>query len=142
MKHGYAKTRIYSIWVMMRQRCYNTNNKDFYNYGAVGIKVCDPWLRDCTAFINWAMENGYNETLTLDRIDPYGNYEPNNCRWATIEEQANNKKNTIYVEMGGLLYTLTDLSKLYGIRRETIEMRYIRGDRGERLIRPTRKRAV
>lgn len=142
MKHGYAKTRIYSIWVMMRQRCYNTNNKDFYNYGAVGIKVCDSWLRDCTAFINWAMENGYNETLTLDRIDSYGNYEPNNCRWATIEEQANNKKNTIYVEMNGLLYTLTDLSKLYGIRRETIEMRYIRGDRGERLIRPARKRVV
>ncbi|WP_270851305.1 hypothetical protein [Clostridium tertium] len=142
MKHGYAKTRIYSIWVMMRQRCYNTNNKDFYNYGAVGIKVCDSWLRDCTAFINWAMENGYNETLTLDRIDPYGNYEPNNCRWATIEQQANNKKNTIYVEMNGLLYTLTDLSKLYGIRRETIEMRYIRGDRGEKLVRPVRKRTA
>ncbi|WP_194190349.1 hypothetical protein [Clostridium chrysemydis] len=142
MKHGYAKTRIYSIWVMMRQRCYNTNNKDFYNYGALGIKVCDAWLRSCTDFINWAMENGYNETLTLDRINPYGNYEPSNCRWATIDEQANNKKNTIYVEINGLLYTLTDLSKLYGIRRETLEMRYIRGDRGERLIRPVRSRSA
>lgn len=139
MKHGYAKTRIYSIWVMMRQRCYNTNNKDFYNYGAVGIKVCDEWLRDCTAFIKWAMKNGYDEALTLDRIDPYGNYEPNNCRWATIKEQANNKKNTIYVEIDGIEYTLTELSKMYGIRRETLEIRYIRGDRGERLIRKVKR---
>lgn len=106
VKHGQSKTRIYSIWVMMRQRCYNTNNKDFYNYGAKGITVCNEWLRDVNQFKKWAIENGYNETLTLDRIDPCGNYEPGNCRWATMKQQANNNKNTIYVEINGNICTL------------------------------------
>jgi len=140
-KHGQSGTKLYAIWVTMRQRCYNANNKDFYNYGEKGIKVCDEWIKDFSEFYRWAMENGYAESLSIDRIDPYGNYEPSNCRWATIQEQANNKKNTIYVEVDGSTYTLTELSNLYGIRRETLEMRYIRGDRGERLIRSVRKRA-
>lgn len=142
MKRGYAKIRIYSIWVMMRQRCHNINSKDFYNYGALGIKGCYNWLRDCTEFIKWAMNNVYDETLTLDRIDPYGNYESGNCRWDTIDEQANNKKNTIYIEIEGELYILTDLSNIYNIKRETLEMRYIRGDRGEKLIREVRRRTA
>lgn len=141
-KHGQSGTKLYAIWVTMRQRCYNTNNKDFYNYGAKGIKVCDEWLKDFSEFYRWSMENGYVESLSIDRINPYGNYEPNNCRWATIQEQANNKKNTIYVEVDGSTYTLTELSNLYGIRRETIEMRYLRGDRGERLVRPVRYRTA
>lgn len=141
-KHGQSGTKLYAIWVTMRQRCYNTNNKDFYNYGAKGIKVCDEWVKDFSKFYRWAMENGYAESLSIDRIDPYGNYEPSNCRWATIQEQANNKKNTIYVEVDGSTYTLTELSNLYGIRRETIEMRYLRGDRGDRLVRPVRYRTA
>lgn len=141
-KHGQSGTKLYAIWVTMRQRCYNTNNKDFYNYGAKGIKVCDEWLKDFSEFYRWSMENGYVESLSIDRIDPYGNYEPSNCRWATIQEQANNKKNTIYVEVDGSTYTLTELSNLYGIRRETIEMRYLRGDRGDRLVRPVRYRTA
>ncbi|MDU1278356.1 MAG: hypothetical protein E6342_15765 [Clostridium sp.] len=140
--HGQSGTKLYAIWVTMRQRCYNTNNKDFYNYGAKGIKVCDEWLKDFSEFYRWSMENGYAESLSIDRIDPYGNYEPSNCRWATIQEQANNKKNTIYVEVDGSTYTLTELSNLYGIRRETIEMRYLRGDRGDRLVRPVRYRTA
>ena len=141
-KHGQSGTKLYAIWVTMRQRCYNTNNKDFYNYGAKGIKVCDEWLKDFSEFYRWSMENGYVESLSIDRIDPYGNYEPSNCRWATIQEQANNKQNTIYVEVDGSTYTLTELSNLYGIRRETIEMRYLRGDRGDRLVRPVRYRTA
>lgn len=141
-KHGQSGTKLYAIWLTMRQRCYNTNNKDFYNYGAKGIKVCDEWIKDFSEFYRWAMENGYAESLSIDRIDPYGNYEPSNCRWATIQEQANNKKNTIYVEVDGSIYTLTELSNLYGIRRETIEMRYLRGDRGDRLVRPVRNRTA
>ena len=140
--HGQSGTKLYAIWVTMRQRCYNTNNKDFYNYGAKGIKVCDEWLKEFSEFYRWSMENGYAESLSIDRIDPYGNYEPSNCRWATIQEQANNKKNTIYVEVDGSTYTLTELSNLYGIRRETIEMRYLRGDRGDRLVRPVRYRTA
>lgn len=141
-KHGLSKkSKLYGVWVMMKQRCYNTNNKDYYAYGARGVQVCNQWKENYNEFHNWSYDNGYKEGLSLDRIDVNGNYEPNNCRWATIEEQANNKRNTIYVDINDKFYTLSDLSAIYNIKRETLEMRYIRGDRGERLIRSVRKRA-
>ncbi len=139
-KHGQSNTRLHSIWVMMRQRCYNANNKDYYNYGARGIQVCQEWIKDFKAFNEWAYNNGYEDKLSLDRVDVNSNYEPDNCRWATIEEQANNKRNTIYVEINDKLFTITEIAKIYNIPRATIEMRYTRGDRGERLIREVRKR--
>lgn len=142
VKHGQSKTRLHSIWVMMRQRCYNVNNKDYYNYGARDIQVCQEWIKDFKAFYEWANKNGYESNLTLERVDVNGNYEPDNCRWATIEEQANNKRNTIYIEINGEALTITDVVKAYNISRATIEMRYARGDRGERLIRPVRKRTA
>ncbi|MBU3102922.1 hypothetical protein [Clostridium gasigenes] len=97
-KHGMAKkTKLYPVWVTMKQRCYNGKNKDYYNYGARGVTVCDEWRTNYLKFHNWAYGAGYNEGLSLDRIDVRGNYEPSNCRWATMKEQANNKRNTIYI---------------------------------------------
>lgn len=141
-KHGLAKkTKLYGRWVMMKQRCYNSNNKDYYNYGARGIKVCDKWRNSYLNFHNWAYANGYNDMLSIDRIDVNGDYEPDNCRWVDKNIQANNKSCTIYIDYKGKRVTLTELSGITGIKRETLEMRYIRGDRGERLYRPVRKRA-
>ncbi len=86
MTHGKKGTKIYNTWKNMKSRCYNKNQKAYVNYGGRGIRVCDEWLNDFMNFYNWAINNGYDDTLTLDRIDVNGNYEPNNCRWATHEQ--------------------------------------------------------
>ena len=90
-KHGYVKTRLYTIWTNMLQRVSNEKTKTFQNYGARGIAVCDEW-KDFIAFRDWALANGYSENLTIDRINNDGNYEPNNCRWTNILVQARNTR--------------------------------------------------
>ena len=90
--HEFIKTRLYRIWSGMKTRCYNVNNKDYKYYGQLGIIVCSEWKEDFMKFREWAIQNGYQENLSIDRINPYGNYEPSNCRWATAKEQANNKR--------------------------------------------------
>lgn len=140
VKHGMAKkTKLYGVWKAMKQRCSNPNNKDYYDYGGRGITVCESWKKDYLEFHNWAYDNGYEEGLTLDRIDVNDGYKPSNCIWATMAKQANNKRNTIRVEVEDTLYTLTELSNIYGIDRNIIEARYYRGDRGLRLVRSVRR---
>lgn len=91
--HGEHNTRLYRIWKGMKARCINPNTKSYQKwYGAKGVKICDEWKYNYWVFRNWAILHGYKDNLSIDRIDPYGNYEPSNCRWATVEEQAQNKR--------------------------------------------------
>lgn len=90
--HGMSNKRIYRIWQAMRNRCGNPNKPDYKYYGGRGISVCEEWKNSFEPFYKWAMSNGYNDTLTIDRIDVNGNYEPNNCRWVTMAEQNKNKR--------------------------------------------------
>lgn len=99
--HGMTGTRLFNIWVDMRQRCYNKNYPQFYLWGGKGVKVCDEWLQDFMTFYNWAIENGYANNLSIERKDSNGNYEPSNCKWATPKEQARNISTNRMVTIDG-----------------------------------------
>lgn len=114
----------------MYARCYNKNDKSFKNYGGRGIEICDEWLNKENGFekfCEWSINNGYKEELSIDRIDFNGNYEPDNCRWATMLEQENNKRNNINITYKGETKTLKQWSKLFKIPYNTTYSRYSRG---------------
>ena len=118
--HGGKNTRLYRIWRGMAGRCYNERSKDYARYGGRGIAICDEWRHDFSAFREWAYANGYSDYLSIDRIDVNGNYEPDNCRWATPSEQGNNKRNSHLIEHDGVTHTVTEWANIYGIEPKTL----------------------
>ena len=127
----------YNSYRCMMSRCYREKDASYKLYGGRGIKVCDKW-HDISEFEKWVHENPYFKGATLDRIDTNGDYEPKNCRWATMFEQDKNRRNSILIEYNGSMLNITELSMKTGIKKSTINNRYWRGDRGERLLREVR----
>lgn len=107
----------------MKDRCYNPNDKSYKNYGGRGIKLCDEWLNNYKEFEEWALNNGYNDSLTIDRMDVNGNYEPNNCRWVDMKTQANNKRNTYYMTLFGVCLPIQQWAELTGTNSATLKHR-------------------
>ena len=125
-KHGESKTKFYKLWHGMIESCENPTNGSYKNYGAKGIKVCEEW-HDYENFKNWALNKGYKEGLSIDRIDNYDNYYPENCRWVSFIEQQNNKRNNHYITYNNKTQTMTDWARELGINYQTIIARLKRG---------------
>ena len=125
-KHGLRGTRLYSVWHGMKCRCNNKSHVAYWRYGGRGVQVCQQWQR-FEAFAEWALENGYSDDLTIDRIDVNGNYCPENCRWATYEEQENNRRDTIKYDVCGERLTIAQISRKYNIPPSTISYRQKKG---------------
>ena len=121
-EHG-SKTRLYRIWCGMKARCYYPKSIGYKNYMGKGIVVCDEWKNDYVQFRDWSLANGYNEKMTLDRIDSNGNYEPHNCRWVSYLQQNNNSKNNRRLTLNGETHTIAEWSRITGINSSTIDKR-------------------
>lgn len=137
-RHKLSRTRLYQEWQSMKDRCLNPNIPCYERYGGRGISICDDWLYPDN-FFNWAMTNGYDNSLTIDRIDNGGDYEPSNCRWVDIKTQCRNRRSNIIVEYEGQEMTLIEASEKSGINYGALTRRYHKGDRGEKLFRPILK---
>ena len=122
-KHGMKGTRLYRIWLNIKNRCSNPKSDRFKDYGGRGINVCEEWKKDFKSFHDWSISNGYDDDLTIDRIDNDGNYEPSNCRWVTAMEQANNSRKCHVIEFNGESHNMTEWSKILGIPRYVLSNR-------------------
>lgn len=123
----------------MKRRCYNPEEKFYKDYGGRGIKICDEWMdkkEGHSNFQKWAVENGWEEGRSIDRIDVNGNYEPSNCRWATPEEQANNRRNNNYITINGVTKTTSEWARQIGISQNAFTGRINSGWTGEELLKP------
>lgn len=137
-KHGHGGERIYRIWVHMRERCEKPNVREYEHYGGRGITVCDEWKNNFEPFYEWAITHGYEESLTIDRIDTNGNYEPSNCRWSTKKAQANNRRNNRFLTYNGQCKNVTQWAEEKGINPNTLFTQLERGWSVERALEVTK----
>lgn len=129
--HGMSQTRLYHEWCSMRRRCL-PDSPDAKQYYLRGVTVCSEWQSDFLPFYKWAMDNGYNDSLSIDRINNDEGYSPDNCRWILIEDQQGNKSNTVYVNYNGKDYCLRTLCTKIGFPYKTAHRRLRRAKaRGE-----------
>lgn len=120
-------TRLYNTWSRMIARCYNPSNHKYYAYGGRGITVCDEWRYDYDTFYKWAISNGYEIGLWIERIDNNGNYCPENCRWATRTEQMRNTRRNHFIEYRGETKTLVDWCETLDLYYPTVNSRLHKG---------------
>lgn len=125
--HNMTNTHLYSEWTNMKRRCYQKSINGFDSYGGRGIIVCDEWKNSFENFMKWSFKNDYDESLTLERIDVNGNYEPSNCSWITIKKQQWNKRNTIFIEFDNEIKSLCEWCEILGVNKNTARWRYYKG---------------
>lgn len=124
-KHGMKGTRLYQVWKDMKRRCYNTRCDDYENYHNRGISICEEWLNDNTTFFKWAVNNGYKEGLSIDRIDNNKGYSPSNCRWTTVTAQNNNRQNSIRLLYHNNWLSIREIADMEDISYKTAYKRYV-----------------
>lgn len=115
--HGMKKTRLYRIWSGVKDRTSNPKSKYWNHYGGDGITMYEPWKDSFEAFKDWAMANGYSDNLSIDRIDNYKGYSPDNCRWVDFLTQENNRRNTRYCVYQGERFPAMMLARRLNLSR-------------------------
>lgn len=132
--HNQRHTSLYEVWKSIKQRCLNPQSKAYKNYGGRGICICDEWKNNFENFYKWSISNGYTKGLTIDRIDNNSNYSPQNCRWVTRLQQANNKRNTIYLTINNKTDSLSNWLRVYNVNRSTYMTRIKYGKTPEQAL--------
>lgn len=127
LKHGKRQTRLYNTWTCIKQRCLNSKCKSYIYYGGRGITICEEWKKDFMSFYNWAMSNGYNDTLSIDRINVNGNYEPSNCRWTDKKTQLLNTTQNHKIKYRGQIKTISEWAEKFNLNYKTLHTRLNRG---------------
>lgn len=142
-KHGQTETKLYRVWRGIISRTCNPSSTNYANYGGRGITICEEWRKSFETFCEWAVQNGYAEGLSIDRIDNDMGYYPQNCRFITMKEQSKNTRRNRYLEFNGMRMTESDWADSLGIRRETLCFRLKSGWSIERAlttpVRPKKK---
>lgn len=133
-RHLQSGTRLHKLWMAMKSRCHYTGDTDYKYYGGRGISVCEEWDKSFEAFRDWAIKNGYNDTLSLDRKDCNGNYSPGNCQWIPIEDQKYNKRSSRFITVLGETHLLTEWARMIGVSHSAIIQAEKRGQRAEDYI--------
>jgi len=135
-KGSYSK--LYRKWINMKSRCFNTKTKSYMDYGGRGITVCKEWNESFESFKCWALENGYDAKLELDRTNNDGSYGPTNCRFVTglenLKNRRRNKSETLIL-YNGMTKNIGEWASYLGINKTAFYDRYKRGDRDEKLMR-------
>jgi hypothetical protein len=121
--HGASKTRLYKIFCCMLKRCYNEKASNYERYGGRGIRICDEWHNNFLTFQKWALSHGYNDNLSIDRINPNDNYYPENCRWVDDTAQTRNRRNTAFLTFQGVKKPIAEWAVILGIKRATLARR-------------------
>lgn len=124
--YKWKNKRIGNIFRGMRARCYNPNDESYQWYGDKGIKICDEWLDNPLAFENWALNNGYDDNLTIDRIDENKDYSPENCRWVTLANNAKYKSTTRVIKVKDNAYTGKDWAKKLNLSTNLINNYFVK----------------
>jgi hypothetical protein len=122
--HGKSGTRLYREWRGIKNRCHAKKGKAKRDYADRGISICKEWDESFECFYNWAINNGYSDDLTIERIDNNGDYCPENCRWATWEEQKMNRRNTLKIDYKGETICLIDACKALNFPYKRAYQRY------------------
>ena len=129
-----GKERLRSIYYGMKQRCYNEKSINYKYYGGRGIRICDEWLESFDNFYQWTIVNGYNNELTIDRIDSNKDYSPDNCKWSTKKEQAYNRSMSVELTLNGRTMYMTEWAEELGIDKKTLSWRYRNGWSDEEIL--------
>lgn len=125
LRHGMYGTQLYRAWKSIKDRCYREKCKEYKYYGAKGVTMCDEWLHDFQKFADWSIVHGFEEGLSIDRIDVNGNYEPSNCRWITMQQQMRNRTDTHYITYKGQTHCMRDWADILGISYHTLASRIL-----------------